>query len=102
MENEIKKVIKLDLTGCKYLGEIHERIREAFNFPEWYGRNWDAFWDSLWSHMEANRVEIVGESKIPKALMDEIKIMNRLLDDMKRECSKYKNPDDHFEYEIID
>lgn len=97
-----KKIINLDLTGCKYLGEIHERIREAFNFPEWYGRNWDAFWDSLWIHMEANRVEIVGESKIPKALMGEIKIMNRLLEDMKRECSKYKNPDDHFEYEIID
>lgn len=97
-----KKIIKLDLTGCKYLGEIHERIREAFNFPEWYGRNWDAFWDSLWSYMEANRVEILGESKIPKALMGEIKIMNRLLEDMKRECSKYKNPDDHFEYEIID
>lgn len=26
-----KKIINLDLTGCKYLGEIHERIREAFN-----------------------------------------------------------------------
>ena len=51
--------------------------------------------------MEANRVEIVGESKIPKALMNDIKIINRLLDDMKK-CSKYKNPEDNFEYEIID
>ena len=39
-----KKVITLDLTGCKYLGELHERIRAAFDFPEWYGANWDAFW----------------------------------------------------------
>ena len=102
MENENKKIIKLDLTGCKYLGEIHERIREAFGFPEWYGMNWDAFWDSLWSYMETNRVEIVEESKVPNALKDEINIMNRLLDDMKKECSKYKDPEDHFEYEIID
>lgn len=27
----------LDLIGCKYLCEIHERIRTAFVFPEWYG-----------------------------------------------------------------
>ncbi len=97
-----KKIIKLDLTGCKYLGEIHEKIRLAFDFPEWYGRNWDAFWDSLWSHMEANRVEIMGESKVPENLKREISVMNRLLEDMKRDCSKYENPEDHFEYEVID
>ena len=28
-----KKVITLDLTGCKYLGKLHERIRAAFDFP---------------------------------------------------------------------
>lgn len=35
MEN--KKIIILDLTDCKYLGELHERIRVAFDFPkmEW-------------------------------------------------------------------
>ena len=42
-----EKIITLDLTDCKYLGELHERIRVAFNFPEWYGANWDAFWDCL-------------------------------------------------------
>lgn len=37
------KVIEVDLTGCKYLAEIHERIRIAFGFPKWYGKNWSAF-----------------------------------------------------------
>lgn len=27
-----KKIITLDLTDCKYLGELHERIRVAFDF----------------------------------------------------------------------
>ena len=36
---EQKKTITLDLTDCKYLGEIHERIKIAFDFPEWYGAN---------------------------------------------------------------
>ena len=46
---EEKKIITLDLTGCKYLGEIHQRIKKAFNFPDFYGENWSAFDDLLWS-----------------------------------------------------
>ena len=34
---EEKKIITLDLTGCKYLGEIHQRIKKAFDFPDFYG-----------------------------------------------------------------
>lgn len=41
------KVIQLDLTGCKGYYELHERIRQAFNFPNFYGHNWSAFWDLL-------------------------------------------------------
>ena len=60
------KIIELDLTGCKYLAEVHERIRIAFNFPEWYGKNWSAFWDLLWSECDADQVVIKGEYSLPK------------------------------------
>ena len=53
---EEKKTITLDLTGCKYLGELHERIRIAFNFPEWYGANWDAFWGIIVKNM--NKIDV--------------------------------------------
>ncbi len=33
------ETIELNLNGCKYLYDIHERIRVAFGFPEWYGYN---------------------------------------------------------------
>ena len=45
--NEIPKIVKLDFTECKNYLEFHERIRKAFDFPDWYGKNWDAFWDLL-------------------------------------------------------
>lgn len=78
------KIIELDLTGCKYLAEVHERIRVAFGFSEDYGCNWDAFWDFLWSECDADQVVIRGEyslskdfdkplSKIHEALEDNIK-----------------------------
>ncbi len=46
MSKKIKE-ITLDFTGVKTLWELHERIRVAFDFPEWYGKNRDAFWDLL-------------------------------------------------------
>ena len=59
------KGIQLDLTGCKGYYELHERIRQAFNFPNFYGHNWSAFWDFLWSECDADRVKITGEGTLP-------------------------------------
>lgn len=73
------KTIELDLTGCKYLGEIHERIRKAFDFPEWYGANWDAFWDLLRSDCDANRVIIKGEKELPNEFRSDLEKMHEIL-----------------------
>ena len=102
MEN--KKIITLDLTDCKYLGELHERIRVAFDFPEWYGANWDAFWDLLWSDVDADEVIIIGEDTMPKEFEEQLKSMHWALDNKvemhKRDMELY---DDirPFSYRII-
>lgn len=94
-----KKIITLDLTDCKYLGEIHERIRVAFDFPEWYGANWNAFWDLLWSECDADKLEIVGLNTLPSKFNKHIETMKLVLEKFKANCEKY---DEFFEYEIID
>lgn len=66
---EEKKTIVSDLTDCKYLGELHERIRVAFDFPEWYGANSDALWDLLWSECDADEVVISGVNTMPEQLV---------------------------------
>ena len=93
-----KKTIILDLTGCKYLDELHERIRIAFDFPEWYGKNWSAFWDLLWSDCEAEMVEIVGEHTLPKEFLPQLEIMHEVLQDGKIESKMYNG---NFDYKII-
>ena len=93
-----KKIITLDLTDCKYLGEIHERIRIAFDFPEWYGANWNAFWDILWSDCDADRLEIVGINTLSTEFDSHIETMKNVLDKFKKNCEKYG---EDFEYEII-
>jgi RNAse (barnase) inhibitor barstar len=37
----------IDLQGAETKQAVHERFRISLNFPEWYGPNWDAFWDCI-------------------------------------------------------
>lgn len=84
-----KKMVTLDLTDCKYLGELHERIRKAFDFPEWYGENWDAFWDLLFSDCDADGVRIIGEHTLSKEFDSQIEILHTILEENKEKHSKY-------------
>lgn len=94
------KTIELDLTGCKYLGEIHKKIQKAFDFPYWYGANWDAFWDLLWSECDANKVLIKGEKSLPNELKKEVEIMHTILERNAEFCKK--SGLGNFYYQIID
>ena len=97
--NENKKVIKLDFTGCKTGWEYHERIRKAFDFPEWYGKNWSAFSDLLWSECDADKIEIRGEQTISLKFSEHIRIMHEIIQKEKLHRAQYG---EKFEYEIID
>ena len=92
------KTIELDLTGCKYLSEIHEKIRVAFDFPEWYGGNWSAFWDLLWSECDADKVIIKGEHSLPNEFDKSLRKIHEILERNKKECANSNTP---FDYEII-
>ena len=43
---EIRHAI-LDLSGCKDLRDLHTRIRDSLDFPDYSGKHWSAFWDCL-------------------------------------------------------
>ena len=96
------KTIELDLTGCQYLSEIHERIRIAFDFPEWYGSNWDAFWDLLRSECDSDKLIIKGINTFTKEFDEHIAIFKETLDDYIEFRDKYtKCCLKAFDYEII-
>lgn len=84
-----RKTITLDLTGCKYLSELHERIRVAFDFPEWYGANLDAFWDLLWSECDADELIICGVNTMNRQLKEYMEKIYLVLDRKSYEREKY-------------
>ena len=96
---EDRVVATLDLTDCKYLGELHQRIKAALDFPEHYGMNWSAFWDSLSFDTPVEYVKIIGEHTVAENLKKHLDKMHVLLQRCKDERASYGF---FFEYEIID
>ena len=92
-----EKLITLDLTGCKYLGEIHQRIKKAFDFPDFYGENWSAFWDLLRSECDSTLIIVLGIKTVPDEYRWHIAKMQEILQRLKKERAKY---DDQIEIEI--
>ncbi len=84
-----KKIIALDLTGCKGLVELHERIRIAFDFPEWYGANLSAFNDLMGTECDADEVIISGGDTLPAEFKEYMIKLTDILDEVARERNYY-------------
>lgn len=89
----------LDLTDCKYLGELHRRIRTVLDFPDHYGENWSAFWDSLRFDSPVEHIRIVGEHTMPEDLRKHLDKMHEILQRCKEERASFGF---FFDYEIVD
>ena len=64
-------IIRLDLSGCNTLGELHRRLKTTFGFPEYYGENWPALWDCLDGLFDDEgeiEIEVFGYGDLPDEL----------------------------------
>ena len=87
--------ITLDLTGCKSPLELHLIIKNTFGFPDFYGNNLSALWDSLWEYSPPDTVIYVkGVNTLPK---DFDEYMNKIFDIFKR----LEDEDENIKFEIM-
>ena len=90
--SEEKKVV-LDLAGAKSVGRLHEMLQEAFGFPDYYGKNWDALYDCLGDLLtdgERCEVEIRGFYSMDEALRRQCAPMLTVFGDAQEEWSNLK------------
>lgn len=64
--------------------EMHQVIREALDFPDYYGCNWDAFWDCLTDMVgRPIHIEIIGFNVIEEKFDDAAKTLLETLIELK-------------------
>lgn len=87
--------ITLDFTGCKSPLELHLIIKDTFEFPDFYGNNPSALWDSLWEYCPPDTVIYAkGVNTLPK---DFDEYMNKIFDIFKR----LEYEDENIKFEIM-
>ncbi len=84
MYNHKEKYI-LDFSGVKTWIDIHAIIEKEFDFPDYYGANWDAFWDCITDFIDSRGLdlEIIGLDKIYSEFKEDVDIFVDTLKDLK-------------------
>jgi RNAse (barnase) inhibitor barstar len=81
--------ITLDLTGIYDEETLHEYLSKMLSFPEYYGRNFDAFWDCIRDDEQSimpKTLIVNGLSELASHLPQEAKLLKQLLLDYQKEC----------------
>lgn len=59
----------VNLSKIKTLYALHQELKDSLQFPDYYGMNWDAFWDCITSDIEIPAtIYIEGINLMPKDL----------------------------------
>lgn len=72
-------------SNMKYPAQLHKELKTKFEFPDYYGENWDALWDCLdgWYEDDENvLVEIKGFETMPDDMRHYAQTMLKVFDDV--------------------
>lgn len=80
------KTITIDVSQVKSKLELHNLLAESLSFPSFYGKNWDAFWDTITGLVEMPDIlELRGieqlKRTLPKDAVQLITCLNALNED---------------------
>ena len=66
-----KELYTIDFTNIGSYFDMHRIIQESLDFPDYYGCNWDAFWDCLTDMLgRPIHIEIIGLEVIKRKFGD--------------------------------
>ncbi len=85
---QYKDLYTIDFSNVDHYLEMHKIIQEALDWPDYYGCNWDAFWDCLTDMVGRKiHIEIVGLDVIERKFAQEAEAMINIL----KEFKHYRN-----------
>ena len=78
--------IVLDVSDIGTFVELQSYLQKELGFPDFYGMNWDAFWDAITGLVELPEVLVlVGWESQIQTLLEEANVLRDLLERYNRE-----------------
>lgn len=83
--DSVEKIV-LDVSDIDTFVELQRYLQKELGFPDFYGMNWDAFWDAITSLVELPEVLVLmGWERLIKTLPEEANVLRDLLERYNRE-----------------
>ncbi|WP_083256147.1 barstar family protein [Domibacillus iocasae] len=91
MKEQRKSVVSIDINNIKIVKELHHLLKKKLDFPEYYGGNWDAFWDCILDpNVMPEELILVGWSELELNLSSDARIMKACLLEYNKEIPHLK------------
>jgi RNAse (barnase) inhibitor barstar len=76
----------LDFQGINDLKEIHGMLADVFEFPKYYGKNLDGFYDLMSSRINDMKIIVRNSQKEDERLNEYLNQLKAVLLDLENEC----------------
>jgi ribonuclease inhibitor len=91
-EDDSRKIIVvLDVGNIQNTRELHSLLKKELEFPDFYGMNWDAFWDSITGLVDLpESITFEGWYKLKSILPEDSQILVNLLTEFNEKYPLWK------------
>ena len=89
--NDNKTIITIDLRGVISAEDLQIILKDKLEFPDFYGKNWNAFWDAITGLVEMpEKIIFLGWDVFSVKLPKEAEMLKELLEDYNNDFSIWK------------
>lgn len=92
MDETRKKKVNIDLSNIETPKELQIVLKEKLEFPDFYGKNWNAFWDAITGLVELPESIVFENWKdLEKNMPEEASYLKNMLNEFNEKYPKWKS-----------
>jgi ribonuclease inhibitor len=92
MDEPRKKQVNIDLNNIETSKQLQIVLKEKLEFPDFYGKNWNAFWDAITGLVELPETIVFENWKtLKQKLPEEANYLKTTLNEFNEKYPKWKS-----------
>jgi ribonuclease inhibitor len=83
-------MVNIDVSMITNSEQLHDLLKQNLDFPQFYGMNWDAFWDAITGLVEMpKKLVINGWENLEKQIPNDAQTMKKLLEKLNKDYPEW-------------